>query len=111
MLEVAESGVLRYGSFFISWFLGCFALAAIATVVNGLDKGESEDVWIRDRLQRARAHFAPLLLAAAVTFGMFLAGMAAIEFVVFTLVRVVGWPRFSGFIYEASLVGVLVVSI
>ncbi len=110
MLEVAESGVLRYGSFFISWFLGCFALAAIATVVNGLDEGEREDVWISDSFQRAREHFGPLLLAAVVTFGIFLASMAAMEFVVFTLIRAVGWARFSRFNYEASFVGVVVVS-
>jgi hypothetical protein len=110
MLGVAESGVLRYGSFFISWFLGCFALAAIATVVNGLDKGEWEDVWISDSFQRAREHFVPLLLAAVVTFGIFLAGMAAMEFVVFTLIRLVGWARFPRLTYEASLVGVVLVS-
>ncbi len=39
-LEVTESGALRYGSFLISWFLGCLALAAIATVANGLDEGD-----------------------------------------------------------------------
>ena len=27
MREVAEAGALRYGSFFVSWFLGCYALA------------------------------------------------------------------------------------
>jgi len=110
MLEVAESGLLRYGSFFISWFLGCFALAAIATVVNGLDKGEREDVWISDSFQRAREHFGPLVLAAVVTFGIFLAGMAAMEFAVFTLIRVVGWARFSRFNYDASFVGTVVVA-
>lgn len=110
MLEVAESGGLRYGSFFISWFLGCSALAAIATVANGLDKSEREDVWISDSFQRAREHFGPLLLAAVITFGIFLASMAAMEFVVFTLIRVVGWARFSRFTYEASFVGVVAVS-
>ncbi len=110
MLEVAESGMLRFGSFFISWFLGCFALAAIATVVNSLDKGERDNVWISDSFQRARDHFGPLLLAAVVTFGIFLAGMAAMEFVVFTLIRVVGPARSSRFTYEASFVGVVVVS-
>ena len=55
MLEVAEAGALRYGSFFISWFLGCLALAAIATVVYGLDKSDRDDVWISDSFQRARA--------------------------------------------------------
>ncbi len=35
--KIAETSVLRSGSFFISWLLGCFAVAAIATVVNRLD--------------------------------------------------------------------------
>jgi hypothetical protein len=56
-LEVAETVVLRYGSFFLSWFLGCFALAAIATVANGLNKAEEDMVWISDSFQRARGHF------------------------------------------------------
>jgi hypothetical protein len=76
MAEVAEAGVFRYGSFFISWVLACFALAAIATVVNGLDVNDGNDVWMGDSYQRAREHFGPLLLAACSTFGLFLAGMA-----------------------------------
>jgi hypothetical protein len=32
--EIGETYVLRFGSFFVSWFLGCLALAAIATAVN-----------------------------------------------------------------------------
>jgi hypothetical protein len=110
MLEVTEAGALRYGSFFISWFLGCFALAAIATVIHGLDKREGEDVWISDSFQSAREHFVPLLLAAVFTFGIFLAGMAAMEFVLFALIRAVGWARFSRFSYGASLVGVVVIA-
>jgi hypothetical protein len=39
--EIAGAMILRFGSFFLSWLLGCFALAAIATVVNRLD---DEDV-------------------------------------------------------------------
>jgi hypothetical protein len=110
MLEVTEAGALRFGSFFISWFLGCFALAAIATVIHGLDKREGEDVWISDSFQSAREHFVPLLLAAVVTFGIFLAGMAAVEFVVFALIRAVGWARFSRFNYEVSFFSVVVVA-
>jgi hypothetical protein len=110
MLEVTEAGALRYGSFFMSWFLGCFALAAIATVASGLEKGEREDVWISDSFQRAREHFGGLLSAAVVTFGIFLAGMAAMEFVVFTLIRAVGWARFSRFNYASTFFGVVVVS-
>jgi len=110
MLEVSEAGALRYGSFFTSWFLGCFALAAIATVANGLEKGEREDVWISDSFQRAREHFGALLLTAVVTFTIFLVGMAALEFVVLVLIKAVGWERFSRFNYGVTLVVVLVVS-
>jgi hypothetical protein len=108
--KIAETGMLRYGSFLVSWFLGCFALAAIATVANGLDKGDVRDVWISDSFQRAREHFGPLILAAIFTSGIFLAGMAAVAFVIFALVREAGWSHFSHFNYAANLVGILVVA-
>lgn len=110
MLEVTEAGLLRYSSFFFSWFLGCFGLAAIATVANGLNEVEQNGVWISDSFQRAREHFGGLFLAAIVTFSMYLAGMAAIEFILFSLMRVVGWARFSRFNYGATLIGMLVVA-
>jgi hypothetical protein len=109
MLGVAEAGALRYGSFFISWFLGCFALAAIATVINGLNKVERDDVWISDSFQRARENFGPLLMTAILTFGMFLAGMAVAGFILFAVARAVGWARFSRFGYWASSVSVVFV--
>jgi hypothetical protein len=109
ILEVAEADALRYGSFFVSWFLGCFALAAIATVTNGLNKGERDDVWISDSFQQARERFGPLLITAIVTFGIFLAGMAAAEFIIAALIRVVGWARFSRYNYWASSISVVVV--
>jgi hypothetical protein len=109
MLEVAEGGSLRYGSFFISWFLGCFALAAIATVINGLNEGESDDVWISDSFQRARERFGPLLVTAILTYGIFLIGMAAAEVIISASIRVVGWARFSRYNYWASSIGVVVV--
>ena len=88
--EIAEAYVLRFGSYFISLLLGCFALAAIATVVNRVDDDDNDGVWISDNFQRAREHFWPLLLAAVITSGIFLAGMAAVEFILFALIRVVG---------------------
>jgi hypothetical protein len=108
-LEVAEADALHYGSFFVSWFLGCFALAAIATVINGLNKGERDDVWISDSFQRARERFGPLLITAIVTFGIFIAGMAAAEFIISALIRVVGWARFSRFNYWPSIISVVIV--
>jgi hypothetical protein len=108
--DVAEAGVLRYGSFLIRWFLECFALAAVATVVNGLAKGERDDIWISDSFQRAREHFGPLLRAAVVTSSIFLAGMAAIELILISVVRVFGWPHFARFNYASAFVGVIVIS-
>lgn len=108
--EVAETGVLRYGSFFISWFLGCFALAAIATVVNRLDGDDGNSVWISDSYQRARERFGSLLLAACSTFGLFLVGMSVVLFVEFAVARVVGWAHFSRFNMSAVLVGYVVVA-
>jgi len=74
--EIAETYLLRFGSFFVSWFLGCFVLAAIATVVNGLDVNDGNETWRSDSYQKAREHFGALLLAALLTFCAFLAGMA-----------------------------------
>lgn len=107
--EIAESYVVRFGSFFISWFLGCFALGAIATVVNGLDN-DSGEAWRSDSYQKAREHFGSLLIVALLTFCAFLAGMAAVEFSLSAVIRVVGWRHFSRFSTVAYLVGYVVVA-
>jgi hypothetical protein len=106
----AETGVLRYGSFFITWFLGCFALAAISTVVNRLDEDDGNRVWISDSYQRARERFGRLLLAASCTFGLFLTGMAVVLFVDLALLRRVAPAHFSRFNYGAVLIGSLIVA-
>jgi hypothetical protein len=108
--DVAKAYALRYGSFLISWFLGCLALAAIATVTNGLDKGERNDIWISDSFQRAREHFLPLFLAALSTFSIFLVGMAAIGFIVLALFRMLGGPSFARFGYGVTCFGFMVVA-
>jgi len=105
--EIGESLVLRFGSFFISWFLGCFVLAAIATAVNGVDD-DGDKVWRSDSYQRAREHFGALLLAAVLTFCAFLAGMAIFGFIVFAMIRLVGWSHFSRFNLSASLAGYVI---
>jgi hypothetical protein len=112
--EVAATWVLRFGSFFVSWLLGCFALAAIATVVGRLDDaGDDGDVvWRHDSHQRAREHLGALVVVALVTFCSFLAGMAAAEFVELAAARLVGWAHISRFFYVAAVIGyVLVASI
>jgi hypothetical protein len=108
--EVAGAYALRYGSFLISWLLGCLALAAIATVASGLDKGDRNDIWISDSFQRAREHFLPLFLAALFTSSIFLAGMAAIGFIVFALFRMLGGPSFARFGYGVIFFGFMVVA-
>lgn len=107
---IAETGVLRFGGFFIAWLLGCFALGAIATVVNGLDVDEGDSVWRRDSYQRSREHFIQIFLVAVVTFCAFLLGMLVNELVDFAFARLVGWARFSRFIYGATLVGYIVIA-
>jgi hypothetical protein len=108
--EIAETVVLRYGGFFIAWFLGCFALAAVATAVNGLDSGDDREVWTSDSFQRAREHFGRLFLAALVTFGMFSLGMAAVLFVEVTLFRKLGWAQFSRYNNGAAFLGTLIIA-
>lgn len=108
---VAEATLLRFGSYFAAWFLGCFALAAVASDVNGVeDEGAEAAAWIPDRHQRAREHLGGVFLAALITFCAFLAGMAVSEFVQDAAVRVVGWPRFSRFSYVVGLIAVVAVA-
>jgi hypothetical protein len=107
--RVVEATVLRFGSFFVTWFLGCFALATIASVINRLGDSD-ETAWISDRHQRAREHLGSVFVAALITFSVFLAGNALSELVQNAAVRVVGWPRFSRFSYAAGLIGYLTVA-
>jgi hypothetical protein len=108
--EIVGSVVVRFGGFFISWFLGCFALAAIATATNGLKADDSNEVWRSDSYQCAREHFGALLLAAAFTFCIFVAGTTVFGFVVFALIRVVGWAHFAQFSLVASLTSYVIVA-
>ena len=69
--KLLEVLALRFGGFFVSWLLGCFALAAIATVVNRLDADDDDLAWKHDSHQRAREHLGSIVLAAAFTFCVF----------------------------------------
>jgi hypothetical protein len=111
--RVAELSVLRFGSFFISWLLGCFALAAIATVVGRLDDdGDDADmVWRHDSHQKAREHLGEIVIVAFVTFCAFMAGLAVAEFVEFAALRLVGGRHFSHFYLAAMISCVVVASI
>jgi hypothetical protein len=106
---LGETFVLRFGSFFIAWFLGCFALAAIATVLNGLDADPGE-VWRRDSFQLAREHFVSLLRAAVITFGVFLLGLAVMVAVGIASLRLFGRARFPGLIMAVTAIGYTLVA-
>ena len=108
--EVVEGLALRFGGFFVSWFLGCFALAAVATVVNGLEENDPDIAWKHDSHHRAREHFGALVLAAVITFCAFGAGLAVAEFVLFAPAKLIGRSHFSRFIYVASVAGIVVVA-
>ena len=85
--KVIEAMALRYGGFFVTWFLGCFALATIASVVNRLESDDDGAAWIPDRHQRAREHLGAVFVAALITFCAFLAGNALSEFVQSAAIR------------------------
>ena len=108
--KVVEAGMLRFGSFFAAWFLGCFALATIASVIHGVEDESQGEAWISDRHQRAREHLGGVFVAALVTFCALLIGMALWELVQDAAIRLVGWRHFSRFNYGAALIGVVVVA-
>ena len=107
---IAEAFALRFGAFFSSWLLGCIVLAAIATVVNGLEADDTNDVWRSDSYQKAREHFGALLSVALLTFCVFLAGMAVIELVEVALAKAVVWSNFSRFSFIAGLIGYVLIA-
>ena len=108
--NVVEATALRFGSFFAAWFLGCFALASIASVVNGLEEESEGAAWIPDRHQQAREHLGAIFVVALITFCLFLAGIALSEFVQTAAVRLVGWRRFSRFSFAVGVIAVVTVA-
>ena len=107
---IAEAAILRYASFLIAWFLGCFALAAIAAAVNGSDIQDDADAWKSASFQRARRNSGKIFLAAFVTSSMFLLGMAVLMFVEVTLLRKLGWAPSSRYNYGAIVIGILILA-
>jgi hypothetical protein len=100
----------RFGSYFLTWLLGCFALGAIATVVSGFDHEDSDGVWRPDSHQRTRDHFGGVVLVALITFCALLIGMGRLEMVETAAIRVVGWSQFSQYNYAAAVLGTVVVA-
>ena len=109
LAELAETFVLRFGGFFIAWFLGAFALGAIATVVSNLTSDDHE-VWRSDSHQLACEHLGALFLVALLTFCLFLVGMLLVEVAALAIVREVGWSHFSRFSVATALIGYVIVA-
>jgi hypothetical protein len=106
---ISEAALLRFSSYFFAWFLGCFALAAIATAVNRLD-GEDENAPPRGSHARAREHLWAIIQTAIATFFAFLVGMAIMQFAILTLAKIVGYNRFVFYMYPISLAGAVLVA-
>jgi len=92
---VAGATGLRFGSFVVSWLLGCVALGAIASVVSRLDETGGETAWKHDSHQSVRDNLGALVLVGLFTLSLYGAGMAAAGLVEVAGMRVVGWSRFS----------------
>ena len=107
---VVAAGVVRFGSYFLSWLLGSFALAAIATEINNASIEDVDSVWIHDSHQPAREHFGGLVLAALFTSCAFLAAAAVAGFVESAAIKLVGWSHFARFNYVVSVAGIVVVA-
>lgn len=103
-------GAVRYGSLFLSWSLGCFALAAIATAVNDLDRGDEVEGWKRDSYQRAREHLGGLIASALITFSAFLLGAFAMGFIELAAYRIVRWSHFSKYNYPVTVISMVLIA-
>jgi hypothetical protein len=108
--DLVWTSVIRYGSFFAAWFLGCFALAAIATIMSGLDDRQEDIAWQSDSFQRAREHLGGIVGVAAFTFCAFLLGMAAMFVVDSAITRLVGWPRVARYAQLEGIIGYVLVA-
>lgn len=108
--EIALTYALRFGGFFVAWFLGCFALAAIATIVSGLNEDEETTAWRSDSFQRAREHLLGILGVAFFTFCAFALGMAAMGIVDIAFGRLIGWSHLARHSVLAGVLGYLIVA-
>ena len=102
-LDIFAAGAIRFGGFFLSWLLGAFALAAVATAVNELDHEDEGASWRRDSYQRARERFGSILLIAVTSFAAFLLGVVAFGFVEAAAYKILGHSRFLHYSYALSL--------
>lgn len=108
--DVMVMGAVRYGSFSLSWLLGCFALAAVATVVNELDAENENENWRRDSYQHAREHLGSIIGIAIITFGLFLLGLVGMGFVESAAFKIFGAAHFLRYNYPFWLVSYAVIA-
>lgn len=108
-LDILAAGIIRFGSFFLAWLFGAFALAAVATVVNDLDADDKVGSWSRDSYEHAREHFGSLIALALITFCIFLAGLATLGLVEGAGFRLFGAARFLRYNYVFWIIGMIVV--
>ncbi len=108
--EIALTYALRLGGFFVAWFLGCFALAAIATIASGLDEDDEAAAWRSDSFQRAREHLLGIFGVAVFTFCAFLLGVAAMGIVDAAVIRLIGWTRVVRYSAVAGVLGYVIVA-
>ena len=109
--DIAETFVLRFAGFFLSWLLGCFALGAISSEVDAdADKEHDDGTWKHDAHQLTREHFGKVTSIACFTFFTFLIGLALAQIVEISAVKALGWQRFRPFLFWAELAGYVIVA-
>jgi hypothetical protein len=107
--QIVEGLLVRLSGYSLTWFLGCFALAAIAADVISQNSNDAPTAWLPDIHQAAREHLGSVFKLAAVTFFAFLMGIALSELVQLAAVRVLGWSRIAGFSFALSIIGLVLV--
>ena len=110
LADIAAAGAVRLGSYFMDWLLGCFALAAIATVVNDMDQGDVAEGWRRDSYQQAREHLGALVALAFITLVAYFSGMIAFDFLKFTALRRTHWFHLLKYTYPIVVIESVVVA-
>lgn len=108
--KTAEAIALRSAGLFFAWFLGCFALGAIATVVSNLDLGDDADTALRDSHQRAREHLGGIFLIAIVSIVAFLIGIVVVQIVFHAVEKVGGRALMNRKYLPAWLIGYVIVA-
>lgn len=107
--DILLATAVRFAGWFAVWFLGAFALGAIATAVGNLDP-DDDGPWRRDSHQRSREHLGGIFLIALCTCLFFMVGIGATEVVIFAVIKEVGWAHFVRYNQFVSLVGYVVIA-